>query len=59
MSSKKKIIISIIILILVIILGCTYYFLFREKEIIHDVEFYLNGEDTITIPLGNEYIEVC
>lgn len=57
MSSKKKIIISIIILVLVIILGCTYYFLFREKEIIHDVEFYLNGEDTITISVGNEYIE--
>lgn len=56
MSSKKKIfIISLIVLGLVIILGCIYYFFIREKEIIHNVSFSLNGEDNITIEVGSEY----
>ncbi len=55
MRSKNKVIIISLSVLGLIIIGCVYYFFFREKAIIHNVELSLNGEDTITIEVGTEY----
>ena len=58
MSIKKKmIIIGASIFGLIIILGCIYYFFLRKKEVIHNVELTLNGDESITIEVGTEYEE--
>lgn len=59
MSSKKKVVlISLIVLELIIISGGIYYFLILNREIIHNVEFTLNGEDNITIEVGTDYEDI-
>ena len=58
MSIKKKmIIIGASIFGLIIILGCIYYFFLRKKEVIHNVELTLNGDESITLEVGTEYEE--
>ena len=58
MSIKKKmIIIGASIFGLIMILGCIYYFFLRKKEVIHNVELTLNGDESITLEVGTEYEE--
>ena len=45
-NKKKVVIISVISIILLLLsLGSIYYYLLKNKEVIHDVVFTLNGEE--------------
>ena len=56
-SKKKKIIIIILVIAFILELAMISYYFIKNKEVKHNVELSLLGEDTVTISLGTDYID--